>query len=277
MLLLKSQEYVGAASSVRVLRRQPQVDYPEHGHDFSELVLVCSGSGIHVINDQQRVILPSSINCITERDYHLYDHTHDVNLLNICYEKERLNINPCCVEIIKRLESDLSRVLVTQQAFSMILCTAQQLEEEQNKPQKNSQVMCSLLFEQLLIQIERLNVNHDAHSPVMQAVVYLCDHYCDNSLSIAALCDQFAITQKALNHKLMQLSGLSTNKFVNLLRIKHAQRLLRQGKSITQVAFDVGYNDSNYFSTKYKFLTGHKPSQMFKTGEPLSGDLTPMV
>ncbi len=267
MLLLKSNEYVGAASSVRVLSRHPQADYPEHGHDFSELVLVCSGSGIHVINDQQRVILPHSINCITDSDYHLYDRTHDVNLFNICYDKERLNINSCCVDIIKRLESDLSSILVTQESFVAIHGLAEQLEVEQNKQQRNSEVMCSLLFEQLLIQIERLSIKHGAKTPLMQAVVYLCDHYRDSNLSIASVCEQFCVTQKALNHKLMALSGLSTNKFVNLLRIKHAERLLLCGVSITEAAYEVGYNDSNYFSTKYKCVTGRKPSDIVKHAE----------
>ncbi|WP_432464647.1 helix-turn-helix domain-containing protein [Agarivorans sp. QJM3NY_33] len=70
----------------------------------------------------------------------------------------------------------------------------------------------------------------------------------------------FQVSSRALSNKISQLTGSSTNKFLNQLRIRKAMTLIETGLSITDVAYRVGYNDSNYFSTKFKCITGQSPS-----------------
>ncbi|MBD1578068.1 helix-turn-helix transcriptional regulator [Vibrio sp. S11_S32] len=62
-----------------------------------------------------------------------------------------------------------------------------------------------------------------------------------------------------LNSKILSLTGISANKFINALRISKAKKLLSERRSITEIAFFVGFNDSNYFSTKFKSATGYTP------------------
>ncbi|MBF9000716.1 helix-turn-helix domain-containing protein [Vibrio nitrifigilis] len=264
MLYLTYDEYVGNESNIRVLGRKPQVDYPEHCHDFSELVLVCHGSGTHIVNGQQSLLLPNSICCVSERDYHQYLDTKDVHLVNVLYSKSNLNIHSCCVDVIKKLESEQNNFLITQSAFQPIFNLALAIEKEQNNQRKNTKVMVNLLFEQLLLCIERLDSRVTENSPVINALVYLANHYADPDLSVAIVCEQFKVTPKALAKEISQLTGMSTNRFINHLRIRHAIGRLRQGESVTSVAFECGYTDSNYFSSKFKTVTGINPSAFRK-------------
>ncbi len=261
MLQLKSEELVGADSCIKVLNRRPQADYPEHCHDFSELVLISSGSGLHMINGKQTVILPNTIACVSDKDYHQYADNRDVVLVNILYNKDQLDLGPKAVDVIKNLENRATNLLITEEHFTPLMALAENIYQEQHTHEAHSRCMQSLMFEQLILMIDRLNISHIDNSPMMRAIVYLSNNYKDQELSVHQICDEFKVTPRALNKKISQLTGLSTNKFLNQLRIKKAIRLIESGQPITDVAYYVGYNDSNYFSTKFKGLTGKTPRE----------------
>jgi len=259
MLFLKSEEYVGDKTSVNILSRKPQYDYPEHSHDFCELILVKSGVGSHMVNDQLSVMLPNTIACVSEKDYHQFSDAHDLILLNVAYKKEYLSIGEHSIDVINKLENQHNHFMILEEDFNPINSMALRIKEESQHYDLHSDAMVSLLFEQLLLSIDRLSVRAFDNSPVMQAVIYLCNNYDMQDLSVNTICDMFSVSSKMLSNKLVQLTGLSTNRFINHLRVRCAIRMLKCGRSITDVAFSVGYNDSNYFSTKFKTVTGFSP------------------
>ena len=51
-------------------------------------------------------------------------------------------------------------------------------------------------------------------------------------------------------------------KYLNELRIRNACQMLKNSnKNITEIAYDVGYSDSNYFSRVFKKVKGVSPSE----------------
>jgi len=131
MIKLDAQEYVGNNTSIKVLTRTPQLDYPEHSHDFSELVLVKSGSGLHIVNNVHSIILPNSISSICEQDYHQYIDNKNVNLVNVLYNKQQLKINRNIADIIKRLELSKRNFLVYDNDFKRLESIVKLIENEQ--------------------------------------------------------------------------------------------------------------------------------------------------
>jgi AraC family L-rhamnose operon regulatory protein RhaS len=261
MLILKSDEYVGHKASVNILSREPQLDYPEHTHDFCELILVSSGIGSHMVNDNFSIMLPNTIACVSEKDYHQFADGHDLILLNVAYKKEYLSVGSHSADVIKKLENQQNHFMILEEDFKPINALALRIKAEHQRNDVHSDVMASLLFEQLLLSIDRLNVGAFDKSPVMQAVIYLCNNYYHQELSVHHICDMFKVSPKVLSHKIVQLTGLSTNRFINHLRVRRAVPMLKRGQPITEVAFNVGYNDSNYFSTKFKSVTGFSPRE----------------
>ena len=118
MLRLKSEEFVRHGENIKVLNRAPQSDYPEHCHDFSEIVLISSGSGTHIVNGTQKVVLPNTLTCICDNDYHQYVDNHNVTLLNIIYDKHQLNLSSRAVNAIKKLENGSTNLLLTEDTFN---------------------------------------------------------------------------------------------------------------------------------------------------------------
>ena len=56
---------------------------------------------------------------------------------------------------------------------------------------------------------------------------------------------------------LKKVTGDTPVTFLNRLRVQRAQELLRQSaKPVTEIAFEVGFNSSQYFATVFKEFAG---------------------
>ena len=62
-------------------------------------------------------------------------------------------------------------------------------------------------------------------------------------------------------------TGFGFNEFLSLIRLQHAEHLLkeRRGMSISEIAYSCGFNDSNYFSDKFRRTYGISPLKYSKS------------
>jgi AraC-like DNA-binding protein len=71
-----------------------------------------------------------------------------------------------------------------------------------------------------------------------------------------------AVSENYLTNCFQQEMGISPLTFLNRFRIKEACRLLEGGnRTITEVAFAVGFNDLTYFARVFHRETGVSPSE----------------
>lgn len=59
-----------------------------HGHEFDELVIVKSGSGFHIINDQVEFIYEGDFFLVSSTDIHYYVSTNNLTIVNVLFRKE---------------------------------------------------------------------------------------------------------------------------------------------------------------------------------------------
>lgn len=72
--------------------------------------------------------------------------------------------------------------------------------------------------------------------------------------------DSIGISRSLLHKKLTSLTGQSSAEFINHLRMKKAQQLLRNNElNISEVAYAVGYNDPKYFTRLFNKYFGQSP------------------
>lgn len=84
------------------------------------------------------------------------------------------------------------------------------------------------------------------------------NYYKDHSLS--EISRELGISSFYLSHIFSEELNTSVIKYRNQLRLKAAKDLLiNTPKPITQIAYDLGWNDSNYFSNVFKKNTGQSP------------------
>lgn len=80
-------------------------------------------------------------------------------------------------------------------------------------------------------------------------------------LDIEMFCDKFLMSRTSLFRKIKALTGEPPKQFLRTYRLKRAAQLLKQGSgNVTEIAFDVGFNDSGYFTRCFKKEFNQLPS-----------------
>lgn len=84
-LLYGDDFFVSPDATVAIVPRPPQWDFPEHYHDFWEIVLVENGSGIHVFNDQPHMLCSGTVCFVRADDHHLFESVDRLTMINVLY------------------------------------------------------------------------------------------------------------------------------------------------------------------------------------------------
>lgn len=90
---------------------------------------------------------------------------------------------------------------------------------------------------------------------------YVESHYTEPELSIIQMAEEFHFTPAYLCQVFKRETHNTINAYINDLRIRKAKELLQlRNQNVTEIAFHVGYRDSNYFSKQFKKHVGMVPS-----------------
>lgn len=88
---------------------------------------------------------------------------------------------------------------------------------------------------------------------------YVLTHYFNN-ISLSDIANAVSTSQSHIMRVFKRIAGQTINQYIVEVRIEKA-KLLLLSKSVTESAFEAGFNDSNYFATVFKKKTGITPKQ----------------
>lgn len=108
-------------------------------------------------------------------------------------------------------------------------------------------------------------------NPVIERIIkYISNNY-EKNITLESLSKLFKMSSGHLSRLFLNNTGFSIKKYVTIIRIKNAKTMLKcSKKSVSQIAFDCGFNDSNYFSKAFKDKTGLSPLAYRKSDESSS-------
>ncbi|MEL6853325.1 MAG: hybrid sensor histidine kinase/response regulator transcription factor, partial [Bacteroidota bacterium] len=90
----------------------------------------------------------------------------------------------------------------------------------------------------------------------------------DPGFSVKELASAIGMSHSVLYRKIKGLTGLNAKEFMVNLRLHKAAQLLKQpGIKVSEVAFEVGFNDPRYFSTAFRKQFKLSPSQYMAQGQ----------
>lgn len=121
------------------------------------------------------------------------------------------------------------------------------------------------------IQFGNMNVEHPIKNKDQQFIEKVTDIVLRNidnpDFGITMLTNTLGIGRTLLHTKLKQILDLSATEFINTIRIREAQKLLigKPDLTMAEVAYQVGFNDPNYFSRTFKRIFNVSPTD-FRSG-----------
>ena len=97
-------------------------------------------------------------------------------------------------------------------------------------------------------------------------------NYIDENLSEEITLDDLArlsgMSKNGIIAMFRRFYGVTPMKYINGARIYKAEQMLKgTGKSITEIAFETGFEDSNYFSRVFKAYRGQTPGEYRKANK----------
>lgn len=95
------------------------------------------------------------------------------------------------------------------------------------------------------------------------------DNYSNSYFEVADFAEALGVSRSLLNKKLQSLTGEGPNQFMRSFRLKMAHELLLKNRktrtmNISEIAFEVGFNDSKYFTRCFTKHFGVNPSTLLK-------------
>ncbi|MCC6410682.1 MAG: helix-turn-helix domain-containing protein [Saprospiraceae bacterium] len=101
------------------------------------------------------------------------------------------------------------------------------------------------------------------HTFVQQVRKVVEDNMANASFTVEKLCQLLAMSQPQLHRKLTALTGKNATQFIRSIRLARAKVLLEQKeKTVSEVAYEVGFDDPKYFSRVFSETFGIPPSKV---------------
>ncbi|KHT64407.1 AraC family transcriptional regulator [Photobacterium gaetbulicola] len=265
MIHLEAKDFfLDSSCAITTELRNPQEPFPEHSHSFSEIIVVSGGHGCHVLNDVPMNLSKNYVCFVNRDDRHLFENVKGLYLTNILYDKDKLDLGSDFQRFVPN--GDDNGWFIDNVTLQRVQEIINNLDKESHDNSVESKIMAKILFQQLIVELSRGRIR-DCYSlskddRVLLALNIIRSNH-DKHWDIEAISHQVELNPRYLSKMIRRMTGMSYSVYFHYARTCKALSLLQNtDKTITEVAFDVGYQDSNYFSTKFKQMIGFSPRQV---------------
>ena len=257
---------------LHVYWEQHQKVTPFHNHDFMELVLICAGNGIHVLGQSRTPIRQGDVFVVSRRQAHAYEEcSEDLQIVNFLFIPEQLPLPMLDAALMPGFKDlylsdgdtpdSYPLFHLEENDFSIVRKLAEDLYCEIQEQKSGYLFNKLVIFANILGKLARIysrgwKQNKNFRLKLSELIQYLNVHYKEN-ISIKTLCSLSKMTPKTMRRNFIRMTGFPPVQYQIQLRISEACNLLRTtNKSISEIAYEVGFSDASYFGRQFKRITG---------------------
>ena len=253
-----------------------------HYHEFCKLLLLCSGSGVYMVDGQRYNLVAGDLVLVGSHCIHRPEfepgHPYKRIIIYISPEFLRLHSTPEC-----NLEDCFSgisgHVLRPREGKrERIFTMAEHLEKELSGNKHGRIILSRGLLLQLLVQISREIQSTAANRPhpvlpgnerILDILRYIDAHLTED-ITIDFLSELFYISKYHMMRQFRQETGRSIHSYLSERRLLYARTLIDQGMNATESCFRSGFRSYSSFTRAYHKRFGSTP-----TGRNSQTEITP--
>ena len=137
------------------------------------------------------------------------------------------------------------------------------------KPDKNKEFLLNLYAQELvyyLIQIKGVQqiVNLEQNNPIHKSIQYIQSHIME-PISISLLAYDLNMSEANFSNSFKKVMGVTPKEYITNLKLTKAKGMLKN-QNVTEVAYDLGYDNISHFIALFKNKYGITPKQFKSIG-----------
>jgi AraC-like DNA-binding protein len=274
-----------------VIRRNPQPEFPLHTHDFSEIFIVLSGTGTHYTERTNFSLSGGDVFVINRDQPHGFKDIDSLCLVNILFSMKDLNLPEFDISesagfhslftiepALRETERVSSYLHLSPSSMSETLTHIERLEKELSGKTELSQFVAVGIFMQLVGCLSR-SYSSSPRSDIedlyqLGQVICFMEKNLHRSISVQELLDIAHMSESTLLRAFKKVLGVSPIQYHLSKRIeKTCSQLAHTDRSVTMIAYDWGFEDSNYYARQFRKFKNLSPLEYRRNYNPMSGDL----
>ena len=267
---------------ISVERRDPQEPFGLHTHDFSEIVIITGGTGLHVTGEDSWQLAKGDTFVISNGQPHDYQSMDNLRLINILFDQDTLSFDSMDLPSLpgyhvlfhlepawRKRHQFRSRLRLLSGDLRIAINLCDQLGIELKNRSAGFRFLGTALFMQLVGHVSRCyeasqNENSRELLRIGQTITHLEDNYRQN-VNLEELVGIANMSKRSFLRAFEAATGCSPISYLIQIRINRAIDLLCETtRSITDIAYEVGFNDSNYFTRQFRRHHGVSPREYRK-------------
>jgi AraC-like DNA-binding protein len=274
---LKLKDYLTSELPFSVIAWSHNSDFPEHTHDYYELVVVFSGSARHLFDKKECIIGPGDTFLIPPKTLHAYRAPKHLSFVNIIFDKGILPLSDLQLipgfHALFTVEPNLrqgnafnTRLKLESNCLSEVSRLSIKISDEfDNKPPGYSSLAYAIFVELLFFIVRRVRSSDSkAHRSVLifSKITGFIENNYHKKITLQEMASLANMSPRNFQRTFKEVFRMSPIQYLIRLRLERAARFLTdKDTSIGEAAAKAGICDSNYFARIFKEKYNITPQQ----------------
>lgn len=248
-----------------------------HGHeDFSELVIVLSGTARHVVGNERFDVGKGDVFCIGSGIKHGYEDVKRFRICNIMFRPEAVLKAESDVKTLagfhalfvvepRLTEGFRSSLRLCGEAFSALGQLLAKTIEEYNSHRPARKTLLLAYFDEIVVLLSRLYTKDSDKTDGIAAAAALMESSFSERGCMERVLSSLHYSERHFVRLFSAAYGTTPAKYLVDIRMRNACGLLKcTGLSVAEIAQRCGFSDANYFSRAFRERFGAAPRDFRK-------------
>ncbi|HGK4672194.1 TPA: helix-turn-helix domain-containing protein [Kluyvera georgiana] len=254
----------------------PGISYPEHDHDYHEILFLLSGTMTHIVNGSPWFMRAGSFMALRAEDRHAFTDMHESSAINLLHVPlGQLNwFDSRIASLFEESEPQLWHMatpgwMKVVRELNAFAC-AEMSDGGESGPLRSALQETFLL--RLLAQLPRYCQTAYGDLSVDERVCLAMswvDSHWQLKVEWSTLADRFSLTLRTFQRRFKQRTGMTPQQYLIALRLRHARFLMQQGvHSLRDIAEYCHFYDASHLGACLRQQALTSTSRVYRDSSP---------